>query len=530
MNRRLCDDARVRPPLAIVRRLPSVVSRRLASVVSRLRRRLARPSASPASVPVPAPSSEKVNNARTNVSTGRVTHDGRTSRRDMARARTQILVSACYGSAGDVMPCVWMANAIRARVGAETGVFCATNPYFKSALRDDVGFVAVGNAKEYAETLRRSTSGGRTSHARDGREVVRWWLSRLEEHFDAVTTLARRADRTIILAHTLDLVVRCVEELSEELDEYPRVECHSVVLSPALLRRSGEGVLPFLQETLWFLPRRAAARCADFLIDRVFAPELNAFRRKRLGLMTPVRGVFAAEGWFLCRHVIAMFPEAFSVVKSNAARVVHQIDFPCADADADADAHEDAIARAREFVTSDDAPTAVFVSASGHPPFEKQFLHAAAKAMARLGGGIAKAIFLTTDRSHFEKRGLPANALHLHYLPLSACVEGRVRFDVIVSHATIGCTAAALRSGTKQVVVPAAFDQHHNAALLSRLNVAKVIPMRRLTSKLLAKTLERALRDESMHHAAAKFAIDQVRSDPQARVADIITKKLAQPT
>ena len=35
----------------------------------------------------------------------------------------------------------------------------------------------------------------------------------------------------------------------------------------------------------------------------------------------------------------------------------------------------------------------------------------------------------------------------------------------------------------KHVVVPAAFDQHHNAALLSRLNVARVIPMHRLTSK-----------------------------------------------
>lgn len=449
----------------------------------------------------------------------------------------QILVSACYGSVGDVMPCVWMANAIRARVGAETAVWCATNPYFKSALRDDVGFIAVGNAREYEDVLRRSmVGGGGRSQARDGRGVVRWWLSRLEEHFDAVTTVARRADRTIILAHTLDLVVRCVEELSEatdgnprDMDGYPRVECHSVVLSPALLRSDGEGVLPFLQETLWFLPRRAAAWCADFLIDRVFAPEINAFRRKRLGLKNPVRGVFAAEGWFLCRHVIAMFPKAFSVVKSNAARVVHQIDFPYADA-SDADAHEVAIARAREFATSDDAPTVVFVSASGHPPFEKEFFKKAAKAMARLGGGIAKAIFLTTDRSHFEKRGLPANALHLHYLPLSACVEGRVRFDVIVSHATIGCAAAALRSGTKQVVVPAAFDQHHNAALLARLNVAKVIPMRRLTSKRLAKTLKRALGDESMHRAAAEFAVDRVRSDPQARVADIIATKLAQPT
>jgi len=449
----------------------------------------------------------------------------------------QILVSACYGSVGDVMPCVWMANAIRARVGAETAVWCATNPYFKSALRDDVGFIAVGNAREYEDVLRRSTTSGARSQARvDGRQMVRWWLSRLEEHFDAVTTAARRADRTIILAHTLDLVVRCVEELSEatdgnprDMDGYPRVECHSVVLSPALLRSDGEGVLPFLQETLWFLPRRAAAWCADFLIDRVFAPELNEFRRKRLGLTVPVRGVFAAEGWFLCRHVIAMFPEAFSVVKSNAARVVHQIDFPYADA-SDADAHEDAIARAREFATSDDAPTVVFVSASGHPPFEKEFFKKAAEAMARLGGGIAKAIFLTTDRSHFEKRGLPANALHLHYLPLSACVEGRVRFDVIVSHATIGCAAAALRSGTKQVVVPAAFDQHHNAALLARLNVAKVIPMRRLTSKRLAKTLKRALGDESMHRAAAEFAVDRVRSDPQARVADIIATKLAQPT
>ena len=440
----------------------------------------------------------------------------------MRCVRSRVVVSACYGSVGDVAPCLWMANVIGAAFGGELDVACATNPYFQSELRDDVRFVAVGDEREYEEMLCRSTR--EMSHARDGRRVVRWWLSHLDEHFDALTKLVEGADRTIILAHTLDLAVR----LLEELDEHPNVKCYSVVLSPALLRTSDECVLPFLQEAMWFIPKRAARRIADFFVDRVFAPELNAFRRKRLGIKTPVRGVFAAEGWFLCRHVVAMFPEVFSIVKSNTARVVHQVDFPYAHADS-SDAHECAISRVQEFVTSDDVPTVAFVSASGHPPFASKFFRKAAKAMARLGGGIAKAIFLTTDRSHFEKRDLPLNVLHVNYLPLTACVEGRVRLSALVYHGTIGCAAAALRSAMKHVVVPAAFDQHHNAALLSRLNVARVIPMHRLTSKVLARTLEQTLRDESMHRTA-KTVAQRIRGDPRARVADIIANALAQST
>ena len=342
----------------------------------------------------------------------------------MRCVRSRVVVSACYGSVGDVAPCLWMANVIGAAFGGELDVACATNPYFQSELRDDVRFVAVGDEREYEEMLCRST--GEMSHARDGRRVVRWWLSHLDEHFDALTKLVEGADRTIILAHTLDLAVR----LLEELDEHPNVKCYSVVLSPALLRTSDECVLPFLAGMMRFLPKRAARRIADFFVDRVFAPELNAFRRKRLGIKKPVRGVFAAEGWFLCRHVVAMFPEVFSIVKSNTARVVHQVDFPYAHADSSA-AHECAISRVQEFVTSDDVPTVAFVSASGHPPFASKFFRKAAKAMARLGGGIAKAIFLTTDRSHFEKRDLPLNVLHVNYLPPHSVCRGTRAFERI---------------------------------------------------------------------------------------------------
>ena len=240
--------------------------------------------------------------------------------------------------------------------------------------------------------------------------------------------------------------------------------------------------------------------------------------------------MFAAEGWFLCRHVVAMFPEVFSIVKSNTARVVHQVDFPYAHADS-SDAHECAISRVQEFVTSDDVPTVAFVSASGHPPFASKFFRQSrsALAMARLGGGIAKAIFLTTDRSHFEKRDLPPNALHVNYLPLTACVDGRVRLSALVYHGTIGCAAARLRSAMKHVVVPAAFDQHHNAALLSRLNVARVIPMHRLTSKYWLARSNKLCEAESMHRTA-KTVAQRIRGDPRARVADIIANALAQST
>jgi UDP:flavonoid glycosyltransferase YjiC (YdhE family) len=262
-------------------------------------------------------------------------------------------------------------------------------------------------------------------------------------------------------------------------------------------------------------------RAADCLVDSAFAPQLNVFRAS-LGSIKPVKRVF--DDWFLCQSgVFVMYPEHFERAVDRYSRKVFQIDFPQDSGGVD-ETTASAIRTAKEFIDRDTAPTVVFVSASGNPPFASRFFANAVKAMRKLKK--SKAILLTRHRDRIGE--LPENTIHIEFLPLHLCRDAGLKIAVLVHHGTIGCSATALRSAWPQVVIPAAFDQPYNAAILEALHVAQVIPMSRLTCTRLVKALEIALEDDTcVVEYASRFRASDAPS-PQACVAEIIAKELLQ--
>jgi len=118
------------------------------------------------------------------------------------------------------------------------------------------------------------------------------------------------------------------------------------------------------------------------------------------------------------------------------------------------------------------------------------------EALERIG---ARGILLS-GWGGLQARALPSTVLSLGFAPHAWLFA---RASAVVHHGGAGTTAAALRAGLPQVVVPFAFDQPFWADRVRRLGVGPApISERRLTPARLARGLRRALEDARMREAA----------------------------
>jgi UDP:flavonoid glycosyltransferase YjiC (YdhE family) len=442
---------------------------------------------------------------------------------DAAFERMRVIVSACYGSRGDVVPCLRLAEAF-ARLGADVRVLA--NPMYASEARNDLRFVGVGSAKAYEEMLKGNAS------RRGVRMLVRYWLSHLDEHTGKLIALCRERsgeneeEDVVVLAHTLDFAVRCLEEHNERSNEFKTLRFYSIVLSPALLRGGTRRIPPYFAgaivrfETQCGVLRRFAERFADWLVDSVFAPALNSFRYRVYGIKTPVRGVF--HRWFLTSNVLAMWPAYFEATTSM--RTLLQVDFPSSDVSKDLSG-DSTFRRAIEFVRRDSRPCVVFVSASGNPPHAKVFFRLACRAMSRLTS--MKAIMLTKHKDGIQKL-IPENVKLFDFVPLTSLLahSSMAVPTMAVHHASMGCIAATVRAGVPSLIVPAVLDQHYNADVLKEMGIVRVVKMSNLSRRLLVREIQATMTSESVAKCVAsvtKRANEDTRS-AEERAASLITK------
>lgn len=437
--------------------------------------------------------------------------------RDAALERMRVIVSACYGSRGDVVPCLRLAEAF-ARLGAD--VCAMANPLYASKARNGVRFVGVGSAEAYDEMIKRNAT------RRGVRRLVRYWLSHLDEHTGKLIELCRENEEedVVVLAHTLDFAVRCLEEHNERSNEFKNVRFYSIVLSPALLRGETRKIPPYFGGAIErfgcaLALRRCATDCADWLVDSVFAPDLNAFRCRVYGIEAPLRGVF--DRWFLTSNVLAMWPAYFEATTGGNTL---QVGFPSSDVSEDLSG-DDNLRRAVEFVRSDSRPCVVFVSASGNPPHAKVFFRLACRAMSRLTS--MKAIMLTKHKDGIQNF-VPENVQTFDFVPLTSLLahSSMAVPTMAVHHASMGCVAATIRAGVPSLIVPAVLDQHYNADVLKELGVVRVVKMSNLNRRRLVREIHATMTSESVAKRVAsvtKRANEDARS-AEERAASLITK------
>lgn len=405
-----------------------------------------------------------------------------------SRGVAQVLVSVCSGSLGDVNPLVALAAALAGRGAADVAggyrVVVLANPAHEHRVRAAdarLGFRAVGSAEAYAANLSDPKRFAEPARA------VRRWLSVLPEHYDALLELVSAAPEgsTVVVGHTLDLAVRCLEEA------HPHVRCCTVVLQPWLIR--SVHAPPRLSRRLggrasaWWpeLARGLLFRLADAAIDRLYAPQLDAFRAS-IGL-APVRRVY--HRWFLCeRRVLLLFPSWYAAPQPDWPKQARQLSsFASADGAGSSSAPlpPNVVAfmhGAREI----GQPVVAFTPGSANPPHAAAFLRASAKACERRGFA---GILLT---SHVDQlpSPLPAHVMSAAYLPFGTLLP---LVDAVVYNGGIGTAANAMSAGVAHLIVPQCVDQFDNAERVQALGVGATLHVKQYTAKAAGKALAKLL-------------------------------------
>ncbi|MEV7022933.1 glycosyltransferase [Kitasatospora sp. NPDC093558] len=99
------------------------------------------------------------------------------------------------------------------------------------------------------------------------------------------------------------------------------------------------------------------------------------------------------------------------------------------------------------------------------------------------------------------------------------------RVAAVIHHAGAGTTAAALRSGTPAIPVPAWLDAPFWSARLARLGVSPgPVPLRRLTAARLATSIRQTLDDPAYRDRAAAVAAALAAEDGTAKVLTAIER------
>jgi UDP:flavonoid glycosyltransferase YjiC (YdhE family) len=372
-------------------------------------------------------------------------------------------VLATIGSRGDVQPVVALAQALIAR---GHGAVIAAPPDFEPWVRSlGIGFAGLGidvNAflREHREKL-----GGNIW--RFFRETRRLFDRDLPEQLDALVGLARDADAIVFAAGAAT---------GPSAGEVLGIPVLGVVFTTC--------VVPSSEHAPVLVPWRTLPKWMNAILWRAMDGGWNLLLRKgvndarsRHGLR-PVRDV--AEHLYEESHfVVAVDSQLFPLEASWHARMPHV-----------------GFLFARPKTTALDPELEAWLDA-GEPPVYVGFGSMMGKGPERMRDVVVTAI-ASLGRRALVSRGwaglgenLPAGwraigeAPHESLFPRMACV---------VHHGGSGTTAAALRAGVPQVLLPLILDQYHHAQRLYEEGLApKPVPMERVDARQLAERIRETM-------------------------------------
>ena len=354
------------------------------------------------------------------------------------------------GSAGDVHPTIALGLALQSR-GHD--VTLLTNEFYGEQIRaSGLKFVALGTIAEGEKVL----------------SDPRLWDS--QKAFNCIAELVivpnirrlyrlieERADsRTVVVASGICLGARVAQEKLG-------VPLATVHLQPSMLRTVHDaglvGRIPMGPRVPRIL-KRAFYWVADrLLIDRLLAPEVNAFRAE-LGL-APVDRLFA--GWIHSPQlVLGLFPDWFAPKQPDWPASLHLPGFVLYDANPRAEASSEA----EEFLAAGPPPV-LFTPGSGAATLSDFFRESVEACRAAGLRGM-----LVTNFLEQVPRDLPPGVRAFPYVPFSRILT---RCAAIVYPGGIGTLAQTIQAGVPHLVVPHAHDQPDNAGRVLRLGLGKYI-------------------------------------------------------
>lgn len=400
-----------------------------------------------------------------------------------------------FGSAGDVLPFLWLGRQLRAR-GHEVTVVSAC-VFAEAAVAAGFEFVPLGRPEDFdgfiADPQIWKLGAGTKKVFQFAGAAAGVYAGAIE----ALAASGRRPD--LLLAPCTAFGAR----LARESLGIPLITVH---LQPAVFISAHD--LPVLVPGMQLLNRLPLALRKLLLhvpnpADRYAGPEVAALCRQRG--VTPPRSL-----WWDWGHspdgVLALFPEWFARPQPDWPQPLCQWDFPLEDLAAERPLDP----ALQAFLDAGEAPV-VFTPGSANIQ-ARRFFEVALAAVRQTG---VRAVFVTRALEQLPA-DLPATVHAVAYAPFSPLLR---RAGAFVHHGGVGTLSQGFAAGLPQIVMPMAHDQPDNAHRLVRLGAGLSLPPRRFTPGRLATAL-RACRDDRTLRAAALACARrlQARPDPAALI------------
>jgi sterol 3beta-glucosyltransferase len=164
---------------------------------------------------------------------------------------------------------------------------------------------------------------------------------------------------------------------------------------------------------------------------------------------------------------------------------------------------------------------------AGKPPVYIGFGSMSSRDPERVTDIVLNALRITQQRGviltgwkGLSGRDLPDHVLRLDFVPHEWLFP---QMAAVVHHGGAGTTAAALRAGVPQVIVPFGVDQNLWAHQAHKIGVAsRPIPRRRLTAERLAAAIAQSSNDPAMRQRASAISQHIQAEDGIARTVEMI--------
>ncbi len=385
-----------------------------------------------------------------------------------------------FGSAGDVLPFVWLGRLLRERGHRVTIITAVVFADFVNAT--GLNFVGIGTQAEFDDILRNPDV---WSAVRGPELILQLAGESTARQFEAIRGALPDPRNGLLIAPGTAFGARLAREklgiplISVNLQPVCYISMFETpIMGPHLAWVSR---MPrWLKRILFHLPNPLDGRAG---------PGVRAACREQG--VTPPRELYF--DWFHSPDGdLALFPEWFSHPQPDWPVNVHQHSFPLEDLGTE----QPVPPALAQFLGAGSKP--VLFTAGSANLHGAEFFETALRVCASSG----RRGILATRYPEQLPTNLPPEVCAVAYVPF-----GRVlpHCSAIVHHGGIGTTAQGLAAGVPHVIMPMAHDQPDNAARLIRLGVGRSLPPRVFNPANLGAALDALIDNPEVQRAAGEW-------------------------